>query len=45
MNKNPILQDAVDFARQGDTIRRALRPKKKINNKHYKKMRRRMLRR
>jgi len=33
--KHKIFQDAVDFARIGEETRRALKPKKKLNNKAY----------
>ena len=36
MAKNQIIQDAVDFDQIRRDAQRALRPKKPINNKHYK---------
>jgi len=36
MPKNSPFKDAIDFARIGKETHRALKPKKPINNKHYK---------
>ena len=39
-----LYKDAIDFARLGEETRKALKPKKRPNNKHYKRQLRKIKR-